>query len=117
MSKELGDKLKQYRSIKGLTLREVEKETKISNGYINQLEKGNIQKPSPHILYKLAEFYKASYNNFMKLAGYIVQKSDNKAHKKLEGIAYSLLNDLTQEEEKELLRYLEYLRMKKRETL
>ncbi len=113
VSKELGDKLRQYRNLKGLTLRDVERETKVSNAYLNQLEQGNIKEPSPHFLHKLANFYGVSYTNLLKLAGYLMPKEGAKA-KKTAGVAFSLLKDLTEEEEEELLKYLEFIRQKKK---
>lgn len=113
MSKELGDKLRQYRSLKGLTLRDVERETKVSNAYLNQLEQGNIKEPSPHFLHKLANFYGVPYTNLLKLAGYLTLKEGAHA-KKTAGVAFSLLKDLTEEEEEELLKYLEFIRQKKK---
>jgi len=115
VSKELGDKLRQYRNLKGLTLRDVERETKVSNAYLNQLEQGNIKEPSPHFLHRLANFYGVPYSNLLKLAGYLTPKEEGKG-KKTAGVAFSLLKDLTQEEEEELLKYLEFIRQKKKVT-
>jgi transcriptional regulator with XRE-family HTH domain len=113
MASELGEKLRLYRNAKGVSLRSVEKETGVSNAYLNQLEQGNIKNPSPHILQKLAIFYGVPYTNLLKLAGYLVPKEEPQA-KKAAGVAFSLLKDLTEEEENELLRYLEFIRQKKK---
>jgi transcriptional regulator with XRE-family HTH domain len=113
VSKELGEKLRQYRSLKGLTLRDVERKTKVSNAYLNQLEQGNIKGPSPHFLHKLANFYGVPYTNLLKLAGYLMPKEEAQA-KKTAGVAFSLLKDLTEEEEEELLKYLEFIRQKRK---
>lgn len=82
MSQTLGVYLGQCREIKNLTLREVEQGAEVSNGYLNQLEKGNVKSPSPHILYKLANFYKVPYEHLLRLAGYIVPKNE-KARKEV----------------------------------
>ena len=74
--KQFSELIKELRSAKGFSLRQVEKKSGISNAYLSQLENGKIEKPSPHILYKLAEVYEVSYENLMKLAGYI-KKKDN----------------------------------------
>lgn len=113
MSKELGDKLRQYRNLKGLTLRDVEREIKVSNAYLNQLEHGNIKQPSPHFLHKLADFYGVSYTNLLKLAGYFIPNKGAKT-KKTAGVAFSLLKDLKEGEEEELLKYLEFIRQRKK---
>lgn len=113
MGKVLGEKLRQCRNLKGLTLRDVEKKTGISNGYLNQLEQGKVKGPSPHILYRLAECYKVPYEGLLELAGYIFP-ADQNSKKKAEGVAFSLLKDLTSDEEEELLKYLEFIRQKKK---
>lgn len=51
------EKLKFARKVKGMTLREVEEETGISNSYLCQLERGQIKKPSFFKLVKLIELY------------------------------------------------------------
>ena len=43
----LGTYLKHARMTSGLTLRAVERETGISNGYLSQLESGRVRRPSP----------------------------------------------------------------------
>lgn len=48
---------KQLRKEKGLTLREVEKLTGISNAYLSQLENGKIKKPSYDTIQKLNTVY------------------------------------------------------------
>jgi len=114
MGQILGEKLRQYRRIKGWTLREVEEKSGVSNGYLSQLEKGSIKEPSPNYLRKLAEAYEVSYESLLKLAGYIVQVKQ-KEHR-VSGTAFSLFKDLTPEEQEELLKYLEFLRSRKKKA-
>ena len=49
------ENLKQIRKQRGLTLRDVEKLTGISNAYLSQLETGKIKKPSHHVVQLLSE--------------------------------------------------------------
>ena len=49
--------LKEWRTLRGLTLREVEKQTGISNCYLSQLETGKTNKPSFEVVNKLCECY------------------------------------------------------------
>lgn len=114
MDKTLGEKLKQLRHIKGWTLRKAEKNTGISNGYLSQLENDNIKKPSPHYLHKLSNAYGVSYESLLELAGYLIQSKQN--NPKASGTAFSLFKDLTSEEQEELLKYLEFLRLKNRKV-
>mgnify|MGYP002777115792 CR=1 FL=1 len=108
----LGAYLVSLRAAKGLTLREVEEATgkEISNAYLSQLEHGRISKPSPNMLYSLASVYGVSYETLMEKAGYITAsgtRSDDQKHGKAATFA---IENLTAEEEEELLKYLGYLR-------
>lgn len=53
----IGEFLKLAREIKGLTLREAEAKTNISNAYISQVETGSIKEPSFKNVYLLCELY------------------------------------------------------------
>lgn len=115
MAVTLAERLRQLRKIKQLTLRDVEDKTGVSNGYLNQLEQGKIKEPSPHILHKLAEVYGIRYEALLQLAGYLSLANDKSGRsKRAAGVAFSLTQDLTAEEEEELLKYLEFIRDKKR---
>jgi len=114
-SDRLGDFLKNVRQAKRLTLRQVEElsEKEISNAYLSQLENHKITKPSPNILYKLAEIYGVSYEDVMSRAGYIVAdkiRPDGEKH----GRAATFAGEhLTSDEEDELLKYLAFLRSRR----
>lgn len=112
----LGRLLKNLREAKRLSLRDVERKTTISNAYLSQLENDLIEKPSPHVLYKLAELYGVDYNYLMQKAGYFVpahqpKRSDKKASR---SFALSAIDDLSPEEEESLVEYLAFLRSRKR---
>lgn len=53
----IGDKFKVIREAKNLTLRDVEKETGISNAYLSQLENNKIKSPSYSVIKQLCDFY------------------------------------------------------------
>jgi transcriptional regulator with XRE-family HTH domain len=109
--KSLGDTLRELREIKGLTLREVESVTEISNAYLSQLENDKIGKPSANTLYKLSNIYNVELNTLLAAAG-IIEKQAAPPHKLLNSIALSTETPLTKEEEDELLDYLNYIRQK-----
>lgn len=111
----LGTYLHTIRKTKRLSLREVEEATgnDISNAYLSQLENGKIVKPSPHILYSLSEVYGISYDGLMERAGYIAPKAERKDGQKHGMLATHSIENLTAEEEDELLKYLAYVRTKK----
>jgi len=111
---KIGTYLKDTRKRRNLTLRVVEEITGISNAYLSQLENGKIKKPSPSVLYKLANCYNVSYDHLLELAGHPIPKQ--KEEKKLAPTfrLRSSFGELTKEEEEKLLEYLEFLRSKKR---
>ena len=114
--KRLGDYLKFLRSGKRMSLREVEEATnkEVSNAYLSQLETGKISKPSPNILHSLALVYGASYKELMTRAGYITPTSNNEQGEKHGRAATFAIENLSEEEESELLKYLEFFRERNR---
>lgn len=106
-----GEYIKALRESKGLTLREVEKQTEVSNAYLSQLESSKIKQPSPTTLYKLAELYGVKYEVLMEKVGYPVPKSDAPTKsKKSESAVLHRIGQVTKEEEMELLEYLKFIR-------
>jgi transcriptional regulator with XRE-family HTH domain len=80
MEHRLGEELARLRQVKGrsVSLREVERQTGISNEYLSQLERGVATKPAPDVLQKLAKFYGAPYESLLIAAGYLKEKSGEK---------------------------------------
>lgn len=111
----LGAYLSSLRTAKGLTLRQVEEATdgEVSNAYLSQLEHGRISKPSPNILYSLATVYGAPYDKLMEKAGYIGAAGTRKAGEKHGRAATFAIDNLSPEEEDQLLDFLAYLRSRK----
>jgi len=112
----LGRYLKSARLGSKMTLRDVEEATgkEVSNAYLSQLESGKIAKPSVNVLYTLSVSLGVPYETLMERAGYIVpptQKAEATKHGKPS--TYSIDN-LTADEEKELLDYLNYIRSKRK---
>ncbi|MEJ2206840.1 MAG: helix-turn-helix transcriptional regulator [Gemmatimonadota bacterium] len=107
---ELGTFLADLRTAKGLSLREVEEATDkaVSNAYLSQLENGKIRKPSPNVLHSLASVYGVPYEALMEKAGYLLPSEDSGGRRKR--LAAFAIDDLTAEEEEELLKYLAFLR-------
>ncbi len=107
---ELGAVLADLRTAKGFSLREVEEATGkgVSNAYLSQLENGRIQKPSPNVLHSLSEVYAVPYEALMEKAGYLLPSEDRGGSRRR--LAAFAIDDLTAEEEEELLKYLAFLR-------
>ena len=106
----LGALLADLRTAKGMSLREVEEATgkAVSNAYLSQLEHGKITKPSPNVLHSLAEVYMVPYEALMEKAGYLSPSESGGGRR--ERLAIFAIDDLTAEEEEELLKYLAFLR-------
>lgn len=66
----LGPVLKEIRSSKGLSLREVEQATGVSNAYLSQLENGKVRKPSLFFIHKLARVYGWTIDELLDAAGF-----------------------------------------------
>jgi transcriptional regulator with XRE-family HTH domain len=107
---KLGAVLADLRAAKGFSLRQVEEATDkaVSNAYLSQLENGKIQKPSPNVLHSLAEVYAVPYEALMEKAGYLLPSEDRGRRRRR--LAAFAIDDLTAEEEEELLKYLAFLR-------
>lgn len=110
-----GTYLKALREANGLTLREVEKRTDISNAYLSQLEKGGIKQPSPVFLHRLAPIYGVSYETLMERVGYPVPKPnvDSPILPSTSAMA-AKIGHLTEEEEIELINYLKFIRNRRK---
>lgn len=110
----LGQYLANVRVAKRMTLREVEQATDgvVSNAYLSQLEHGKITQPSPNMLHSVAEAYGIAYELLMEKAGYVTAAS-TKGSGKHGRIATFAADDLTPEEQEELLKYLAFLRSQK----
>lgn len=112
----LGAKLKKARQDLHMSLRDVEEATgkEVSNGYLSQLESGKITKPSPHVLYALSIALGVAYEQLMERAGYIVPAATRADGDKHGRAATFSIDNLSAEEEKQLLDYLTYIRSKRR---
>lgn len=112
----LGEYLKKARKASGLTLRAVENLTgnAVTNGYLSQIEGNTIQRPSPNMLFHLANAYELDYGDLLIRAGHRVPSdADAQREPVLNGIPLRALEDLTTSERDELLSYITYLRTKR----
>ena len=114
-SGDLGGLLADLRRAKRLSLREVEEATgrAVSNAYLSQLEKGKIRKPSPNVLHSLAAVYAVPYETLMEKAGYLLPPEGRAGARRRRRLAAFAIDDLSVEEEAELLKYLAFLRSRK----
>lgn len=113
----LGQYLLSIREDRGLSQRDVEKSTKklVSNAYLSQIENDQIKKPNPNILHALAEAYDVKYEELMERAGFVVPTRSRQSAEKRHGrVATFADHNLTNEEEAELVKFLGYLRSRKK---
>jgi transcriptional regulator with XRE-family HTH domain len=111
---DLGPILSDLRKAKGLSLREVAEasDNAVSNAYLSQLENAKIKKPSPNVLHSLAGVYSVPYEALMERAGYLLPSEEGSGRRKR--LSAFAIDDLTAEEEEELLKYLAFLRWRTR---
>jgi transcriptional regulator with XRE-family HTH domain len=114
---EFGAYLKDLRDAAGFTLRDVEEQTGgvVKNGYLSQIEKGLINKPSPGILFELAEVLGVSYRILLIYAGHRVPEEqvtpDQRAIADLPLRAFA---ELDAEDRQALIEYAAFLRQRKK---
>jgi|SRR5579859_2793553 len=66
----LGTTLTEARKARDWTLREAARRTGIHNAHLSQIEKGVILRPSPSVLFRVAEVYGLPFDRLLRLAGY-----------------------------------------------
>lgn len=105
----IGIYLRSLRDTRGFSLREVERKTGVSNAVLSQIESGQVKRPSPTTLYKLAELYSVPYEELMDRAGYPIPSKHIGTAQSAQAV-FNRLGMITEDEEQELLDYLAFLR-------
>lgn len=105
----LGDILRHARKHQGLSLRQVEQRTGVSNAHLSQIERGAIRRPDPAILMNLAELYDLNYELMATWSGYL-NAEGSRSSSGLAGMALRLFVELDPVSQREALSYLETLR-------
>ena len=115
-SNALGAFIRKARQDVSMSLRDVEEATnkEVSNGYLSQLESGKITKPSPHVLHALSQALSVNYETLMQRAGYLLPTAKRAKGLKHGRAATCTIDNLTADEESQLLEYLTFLRTKKK---
>ena len=114
---EFGAYLKGLREAAGLTLRDVEEQSRgvVKNSYLSQIEKGLINRPSPGILFELAQVFGVSYRVLLIYAGHRVPEeqvpSDQRAIADLPLRAFA---GLDAEDRQALIEYAAFLRQRRK---
>lgn len=110
MENALGELLREKRTKKGWSLREVEEKTGIHNAHLSQIESGAIARPAPNLLFTLAALYDLRYEELMRLAGHLQADGRSQTRRSLQGAALHALEELTPKEQRRVLEYMKSLR-------
>ena len=103
----LGDVLRRARKHRGYSLREVQDRTGILNAHLSQIERGQIRRPDPSLLWRLCELYLLDYGQLAHWAGHASGAGDSSAQL---AVAVRMLGDLSSSQISEVLRVIDRLR-------
>lgn len=112
MANALGQHLREVRQVRGLSLKAVAEPAEISIAYLQKLEGGAVQQPSPHVLHRLGQVLEVPYGTLMELAGYVVPEKEGV----LAGSSFDHAlssSDLTEDERKAVAAYITVLRQQR----
>jgi transcriptional regulator with XRE-family HTH domain len=112
MKESFGLLLKELREQAGLSLRQLEAATGISNGYLSQMESSKVGAPSPRILEKLAKALSYPYMELMKIAGHLSPDVPMEPVLRLRE-ARPILEDLSESERAQVFEFIEQLKKKR----
>jgi len=106
----LGEEFKATRRLRKLSLAAAAKPAKISAAYLQKLESGRVQNPSPRVLLRLAETLDTEYERLMELAGYVSAGGSVQAERASFLEAALRHEDLTDEEQRAVVAFILYLK-------
>lgn len=113
MGSSLGDRLREVRQIRGLSLKAAAEPAAISIAYLQKLEGGDVKQPSPNVLHRLGQALDIPYATLMDLAGYVVPEGDGVLAANTFDHALSS-SDLTEDERKAVAAYIALLRQQRK---
>jgi transcriptional regulator with XRE-family HTH domain len=103
----LGEVLRRARNYRGYSLRQVQDRTGVLGAHLSQIERGQIRRPDPSLLWRLSELYSLDYGLLAQWAGHA--HSDDGKTARLSA-AVRLLVNLTSDQVDEVLRTIERMR-------
>lgn len=77
-----GSYMRRLRKDRGLTLKQVETQAKVSNAYISQIERGLRNPPQPDILRRIAKTYDVPHRELLIAAGHLEEDSAETAKRR-----------------------------------
>lgn len=113
---DLGTRLREVRVLRGKSLSAVARAAAISTAYLQKLEAGGVKQPSPKVLHQLSEALELDYAALMALVGYVVPgAAQGSSPRRRNRLIHALgSEELTDEEARELARYLDWYRHRQR---
>lgn len=114
-AQSVGEYLKMARTAAGLTLREVEVQTSkaVSNGSLSQIENGHTRRPTPNVLYHLANLYGIDYADLLRRAGHHTPAEKILASDTM-NVPLRAIEGLDDAERQELMEYIAFLHQRRR---
>ncbi len=112
---EVGRELERARKGLGWSLRRAEEESGVSNGYISQIERGEVE-PSPEVLRKLGKAYGIPFAVLMEAAGYIMRRQKPKETGKVPAFVFSAAEKMDERDWDAAQAFFQYLLDRKKES-
>jgi transcriptional regulator with XRE-family HTH domain len=109
----LGGVLRAARAGAGLSLREVERRTGLSNAHLSQIETDTIAKPEMSILWELAALYGLDFARLLALAGHAAEPETSGRRRRRMTVALRAMSELTPGEQDEALRFMAELKARR----
>jgi HTH-type transcriptional regulator, competence development regulator len=109
----LGSVLRAARAEAGLSLREVERRTGLSNAHLSQIETDTIGKPEMAILWELAALYRLDFGRLLALAGHAGEAETSGRTRRRMTVALRAMGELSPREQEEALRYMAQLKARR----
>lgn len=117
MLDDLARTLRAARTMRGMSLAQTAAKAKISTAYVQKLERGEVASPSPHVLRALGGALEISYEELMRLAGYLEEEPAMASESRARILAEALAaEEPSAEEIEELGRYLRFRRAQQQEN-
>ena len=104
MLEALGRHLHRLRKQQEKSLQAVSESAKISAAYLQKLERGKVNAPSPHVLRRLAQVLATPYASLLDLAGYLPDEPPGNVPRAL------TYETLSPEEWRAVLTFVRYLK-------
>jgi len=108
---KLGDRIKILRDKGGLTQGQLAQSSSVSQGYLSQLENGDVKNPSAAVLLRVAQAMKVDPDDLFEAAGYPTVRTLREVYERYEstidGELLHYLAELPREKQRKLLSLLQ----------